>query len=325
MNPQDLVLSIRDLHVDIKVMRGSVPAVRGMDLDVKKGEILGLVGESGCGKTTAMLSLARLLPRNAKVQAGQLLIDGIDMREPSKAQLLAIRGKSIAYIFQDPQASLNPVMKIKEQISEAILVKQPGRSETELEADCIRLLEDVQISHPADWLNAYPHQLSGGMKQRIMVAIALANSPSILVADEPTTSLDVTVQSEILKLLKEINKKHNMTVIFITHDLAVANKLCDRIGVMYSGKIVEIGTVASLVDHPRHPYTRNLWHSIPRIEQDIKVLNVIPGNIPDKLSLPAGCTFHPRCEHAQQQCRQEQPAMTTESGSSYACYFPYLD
>lgn len=325
MTRDEVIASIKGLEVNIKVLRGSVPAVRGLDLEILKGEILGLVGESGCGKTTAMLALARLLPRNAEVRAESICINGVELREPSREQLLKMRGSILSYIFQDPQASLNPVMRIGEQIAETILVQHPGRSADEVSQECLRLLDAVQISDPESWLNAYPHQLSGGMKQRVMTAIALANAPAVLIADEPTTSLDVTVQSEILRLLKDINKRLNMSVVFITHDLSVAHKLCDRIAVMYTGRIVEIGPADEIARHPRHPYTRNLWGSIPRLDQDIRELTVIPGSIPDKLALPAGCTFHPRCERAQDICRTTEPPSVTEKKGSFTCFFPYKD
>ncbi len=317
------VLIIKDLSVDIQVMRGKVPAVRGMDLDVQKGEILGLVGESGCGKTTSMLAIARLLPKNAAVKVARMNIDGIEAAHVTEKELLKIRGKKVAYIFQDPQASLNPVMKIREQIAEAILVHQPDKDAQSLEQELISLMEDVQIKQAQIWLDSYPHQLSGGMKQRVMIAIALANSPSILIADEPTTSLDVTVQSEILKLLKIINQKKGMSIIFITHDLAVAGKICDRIAVMYTGKIVEIGDVDIILRSPSHPYTRNLWNSIPRIDEDIQSLSVIPGSIPDKLNIPSGCSFHPRCEKVSEKCRQTEPGFTNKDKVLFACFHPY--
>lgn len=318
---KNTALSVKNLSIDIKILRGTVPAVRGISFDVYKGEILGIVGESGCGKSTAMHAIARLLPEYAKIKMDFAEIDGINITNPTTNDLLAIRGDKIAYIFQDPQASLNPVMTIKDQIIETILIKNNTLTESEAYQKSKSLLEDVKINQPDIWLNSYPHQLSGGMKQRIMIAIALANSPVVLVADEPTTSLDVTVQSEILNLLKSLNQSQNMSIIFITHDLSVAKKLCDRIAVMYAGKIVEIDSAEKIATSPRHPYTQSLWNSIPNIDKSIEKLSVIPGTVPSPMKLPSGCKFHPRCEYAQDKCRENEPERNPENNTP-ACFFP---
>jgi oligopeptide/dipeptide ABC transporter ATP-binding protein len=306
------------MSVDIRILRGVVPAVRGIDLEVRRGEIIGIVGESGCGKSTAMNAVARLLPDYAKITADMINLDGVDLSAPSKDILLSVRGSRIAYIFQDPQASLNPVMKIGDQIIEAILVKNKNLKIEKAREKARNLLNNVKISNPDIWLDSYPHHLSGGMKQRVMIAMALANSPSVLVADEPTTSLDVTVQSEILNLLKELNAKEGMTIVFITHDLSVAKKLCNRIAVMYAGKIVEVGDAEKISKIPRHPYTADLWTSIPRIDVDIEELNVIPGSVPNPIQLPPGCKFHPRCKYVKEKCRQKEPKFD----DNILCFYP---
>lgn len=317
-----MILEIKKLSVDIATVRGILPAVRDFNLRMNVGEIMGIVGESGCGKSTAMLAVARLLPQNAEIKAEKMILGDQDITSPNEKTLLSVRGSRIAYIFQDPQASLNPVMKIGEQIIEAIQVKDPQKTEEDALKQAGELLEKVKIQQPETWLDAYPHQLSGGMKQRVMIAMALANSPQILIADEPTTSLDVTVQSSILNLLKTLNRETGMAVIFITHDLSVAEKLCDHIAVMYAGQVVETGTAEQISQSPRHPYTYSLWKSIPRLDEQQSKLELIPGSVPNPLHLPNGCKFHPRCFNRQERCEREYPELVDHNGRAWACFFP---
>lgn len=317
-----MILKIKKLEVNISTMRGELPAVRDFNLELEKGKIMGIVGESGCGKSTAMLAVARLLPGNATVKADMIRIGDTDITQPKNKTLLGVRGSRISYIFQDPQASLNPVMKIGEQIIEAIKIKNPMKTEDQAYKQATELIDKVRINQPEIWLDAYPHQLSGGMKQRVMIAMALANSPEVLVADEPTTSLDVTVQSSILNLLKTLNREIGMSVVFITHDLSVAEKLCDDISVMYAGQVVETASAQNISHQPRHPYTFSLWKSIPRIEQKMDQLQLIPGTVPNPMNLPSGCKFHPRCFNRQEKCVHEYPVLTFHNSRAYACFYP---
>lgn len=318
-----MLLEIRNLEVTIKTLRGVLPAVRGIDLDVGEGEILGLVGESGCGKSTAMHAIARIGPKNAEVRADRITLDGRDVSKLTGKDLESVRGSGVAYIFQDPQASLNPIMTVGDQIVETLKVKRPAEKDETLLAEAKRLLEAVKIKEPEMRLKSYPHEMSGGMKQRVMIAMAIANSPKLLIADEPTTSLDVTIQSEIIQLFHSINREKGTSIVFITHDLAVAAKICDRIAVMYAGKIAEVDTTEGILRRPRHPYTVSLWNSIPRIEGGQDRLQVIPGTIPNPMNLPGGCAFHPRCPNAVPECREAQPPVTVEGTKLYACCRPF--
>ena len=317
-----MLLSIKNLRVNIRVQYGTVPAVRGIDLDVDSGEIVGVVGESGSGKSTAMLALAGLLPENSETLSDSYELCGKTVDLKNKHDLLEIRRDKIAYIFQDPQASLNPVMKIGDQMVEAIRVCSPKIHPKDALKTAEELLLRVKINRPGEWLASYPHQLSGGMKQRVMIAMALSKNPAVLVADEPTTSLDVTIQAEILNLLKEINLSHKMTILFITHDLSLAKILCDRIAVMYAGKIAEMAPAQMIANEPLHPYTAQLWGSIPRIDRKTEALSVIPGNVPNPLKLPDGCKFHPRCLSAKDECKIVEPLIRRSGNRQVACYFP---
>jgi oligopeptide/dipeptide ABC transporter ATP-binding protein len=287
------VLSIRGLEVHYATERGVVRAVRKVDLTVGEGEIVGLVGESGCGKSATLLSVMRLLPYPGKVVAGQVLLDGTDVLKLSMKDLRPLRGKAMAMVFQDPMSTLNPAHKVERQLGEAIRVH--GR--TPARGDLIRLLEEVGIASPEDVLGYYPHQLSGGMQQRVMIAAALACRPRLILADEPTTALDVTIEAQILDLLRKINKERGTAIVLVTHNLAVASQFCHRIAVMYAGQIVEEGPVADVLSRPLHPYTRGLVGCIPRFQKGVR-LTPIPGQVPDLAEHTIGCSFRPRCSKA---------------------------
>ena len=314
------LLSIRGLRTYVLSGEPPVKAVDGIDLDIKTGETVALVGESGCGKTMLALSIGKLLPPHARIVAGQILFQGKDIVSMKSQELRSIRGKKIGYVFQDPMSSLNPVMTIGQQIEEAIrlhggLSGQAARSKT------IELLEQVQIPLPQERIHQYPHQLSGGMRQRAMIAMAISGRPSLLVADEPTTALDVTTQAEILALLKNLKVSFGMAVLLITHDLTAVADAADRIAVMYAGRIVELSTRQQLYKKPVHPYTQALLACLPKVGQGRQTLQAIPGTVPDLRFTPPGCPFHPRCPEAIPLCREREPALKKLDGElSVSCW-----
>ena len=305
------LLEVRDLQVQFHTLEGVVHAVNGVSFHVRAGETLGIVGESGCGKSVTMLSVMRLIPQPpGKIVSGEVLFQGTDLLKLDKTQMQALRGKELAMVFQDPMTSLNPVLTIGRQISEAMIVHQ-GASEADARKQAIRLLEMVGIPKPEGRYENYPHQFSGGMRQRVMIAMALACNPKLLIADEPTTALDVTIQVQILDLIRTLRDRLGMSVIWISHDLAVIAELADRVIVMYGGYIVEETDVFKLYRHPQHPYTLALLKSIPRLDasSDEKLL-AIAGSPPDATRLPPGCPFEPRCTFAQAICAQQNPPLT---------------
>ena len=314
------VLQIEDLHTSFRTKAGIVKAVRGVSFELKKGEILGIVGESGCGKSVTAMSVLRVLPDNARHDSGKIMYMGRDLLTLSKKELRKIRGGEISMIFQDPMTSLSPLMKIGRQIEEAILQNTEGISKQEAKNKALEMLKKVHIPDPENRYNSYPHELSGGMRQRVMIAMALSCSPKIVIADEPTTALDVTIQKQILLLLKEMCRSMDLSVIFITHDLGVVAELCDRVVVLYGGLIMEEGTALELFEQPSHPYTLGLLESVPRMDQDKgERLLPIPGSPPDLLSPPEGCPFYARCKNARRICISERPGSTllTESHLSF--------
>ena len=312
---QEKLLSIRRLTVDYQSGKTNVHAVRNLSLDVGMGETLGFVGETGAGKTTTALSILRILPEiTARVRSGEILLDGEDLMRKSKREMRRIRGSRIAMIFQDPMTSLDPVASVGKQIEEMIrLHTDLPRDEVKKRAE--KMLELVGIR--AERFQDYPHQFSGGMKQRVMIAIALSCSPKLLIADEPTTALDVTIQAQVLELMKELKVKYRTSMILITHDLGVVAEICDKIAIMYAGSIVEYGTAEEIYNRHRHPYTQALFDSIPDIDADQERLNVIPGVTPDPTNLPAGCAFHPRCAHACDACAERDPEPVWLSETHY--------
>lgn len=316
------LLEIRDLYAQYKTEDGVVYAVNGIDLDIVQGETLGLLGETGAGKTTTALSILRLLPeRTGSITSGFIKINGIDITRAKEADMRALRGDVVSMIFQDPMTSLNPLIPVGEQIDEAILLHTKLSKEKRAEkVDAI--LESVGI--PAARKNEYPHQFSGGMKQRIVIAIALSCSPQLLLADEPTTALDVTIQAQVLHMINELKKKMNMAMLLITHDLGVIAQTCDRVAVMYAGKIVERGTVRDIYDEDKkgihHPYTMGLFGSIPSMSDNSRRLNPIPGLMPDPSIRHTGCVFYDRCKDRMDCCRNLAPSIYEDGTHQIACF-----
>lgn len=318
-NPQFLTIS--DLHVYFHTDNGLVKAVDGVSLQVAAGETLGLVGESGCGKSVTAYSILKLLPvPPAEYAGGEIAFRGENLLALDEKKMRGVRGNLISMIFQEPMSSLNPIMSIGAQITEAIREhrKTSRRESREIAVDMLRR---VGISSPETRFSEYPHQLSGGMKQRAMIAMALVCRPSLLIADEPTTALDVTIQAQILELLNELQHELDMSVLLITHDLGVVAETCSRVAVMYAGKIVESAPVEPLFEAPKHPYTHGLFRSLPSLTEKRKQLAVIPGAVPSPLDFPSGCRFRTRCAMAQEVCKQEPPLREIEPDHFSACHF----
>ncbi len=322
------VLEVENLVTEFHVEHGVARAVDGVSFSLKEGETLGLVGESGSGKSVTSLSLMRLVPDppGKVLPSSRIAVCGRDVMKLSEREMQRIRGSEIAMIFQDPMTALNPVYTIGNQLSE-VLMRHQDLSPLKARARAINLLEHVGIPAPAKRADSYPHQLSGGMRQRAMIAMALSCSPKILIADEPTTALDVTIQAQILELIKNLQRETGMAVILITHDLAVVAETCDRVNVMYCGRIVEEAPIGQLFAEPRHPYTRGLIDSIPRLDEtrgsERKPLYAIPGMVPDIHRLPEGCRFAERCFRAEERCRHDDPALTAQGPQRRsACHCP---
>ena len=314
----DIMLDIKNLTIHYETEGGIVHAVEGLNLTLGKGESLGFVGETGAGKTTTALGIMRLIPNPpGKIKSGEILFNGEDLLKKSEAEMRKIRGEKIAMIFQDPMTSLNPVITVDKQIAEMIsLHRNVSHSEAlKLAGD---MLELVGIRR--ERMHDYPHQFSGGMKQRVVIAIALACDPELLIADEPTTALDVTIQAQVLELMKELKQKFSASMILITHDLGIVADICDKVAIMYAGRVVEYADKRSLYTNPVHPYTIGLFRSVPDIDEDVDELPVIPGLMPDPVNLPSGCAFHPRCSMAEETCKTLRPEMQeAEPGHFAAC------
>jgi oligopeptide transport system ATP-binding protein len=317
----DTLLEIKNLHVQFKSDEGVALVLDGINLRVERGETLGLVGESGCGKSVTGLSILRLIPNPpGRITAGEILFNGENLLKKSPDEIRSIRGGQIAMIFQDPMTSLNPVYTIGDQIAEAVNLHQPEGTTTTWKK-VVESLESVQIADPESRAKNYPHQFSGGMRQRGMIAMMLSCRPSLLIADEPTTALDVTVQAQVLKLISDLQKELGMSVILITHNLGVVAETCDRVAVMYAGNIVEVADVETLFADPKHPYTQGLLGSIPRADRDMDELTIIEGNVPNLVNPPQGCRFHPRCPHGMDVCHTQKPADTAlNDGHFVACH-----
>ncbi len=303
-------VDVQDLRTHIVTRWGTIKAVDGVSFSVADGETLGLVGESGSGKSMTCLSLVRLVPRPAaRIVGGRVLLDGEDLLTKSEDEMQRIRGRKVAMILQDPMSSLNPVFSIGMQVREPVAMYHGLRGRG-LTARATELLASVRIPSPAARLRAFPHQLSGGMRQRVVGAMAIAAPPRLLIADEPTTSLDLTIQAQYLGLLKELQERQGLAMIFVTHDLGIVARMCDRVAVMYGGRIVEIGPLRRVFTAPAHPYTRALLEAIPRLGARRDRLTTIDGQPPDLANLPAGCSFAPRCPHVMDRCRVEAPGET---------------
>jgi oligopeptide/dipeptide ABC transporter ATP-binding protein len=309
----NVLLKINNLTTEFKTEKGVFSAVSGVNLTIGKGEILCIVGESGSGKTIASLSLMQLIPAAGKITSGEISFEGQDLLKIKKKEMSQIRGKTISMIFQDPMMALDPVFTCGSQIIEAVRIHEKV-SYSSAYNKAIDLMKQVGIAHPERCMNAYPHELSGGMCQRVMIAMALSCNPKLLIADEPTTALDVTVQAQILDLLKKIRNEMNMSIMLITHDLGVVAEMADRVAVMYAGKVMEEGDVRSIFLNPQHPYTQGLIRSIPHPDQKNGKLYSISGTVPSISSMPIGCRFSPRCPDAADICKQKEPEMIQLSG-----------
>jgi oligopeptide/dipeptide ABC transporter ATP-binding protein len=321
------ILEVRDLQTHFYTRAGIVRAVDGVSFSIQPGETLGIVGESGCGKSVTVMSLMRLIPTPpGRIVGGEVLLHDkgqtTDILKLPESAVRAIRGDVISMIFQDPMVSLNPVLTIGYQIAEPLIIHR-GMTPSQARRHTIELLEQVGIPAAANRLNDYPHQFSGGMRQRVMIAIAMACRPKLLIADEPTTALDVTIQAQILDLIVQLNREHGTAVILITHDLGVVAEICKRVVVMYAGRVIETAPAERLYQIPQHPYTSGLLRSVPRLGPNVKQRLVsIRGMPPDLIDPPDGCRFRPRCTRAEERCHSEPTLVAVESGHSAACWYP---
>ena len=318
------LLEVKNLKTFFKTRNGIVKAVNDVSYSIYPGKTLGIVGESGSGKSVSAMSVLRLLDANGYIAGGTVTFDGQDLSKVTTEQMYHIRGNRISVIFQEPMTSLNPVFSVKKQLSEPFIIHQ-GMSKKEAAAKCIEMLKAVQIPNPEAVAKQYPHQLSGGMRQRVMIAMALACKPDILIADEPTTALDVTIQAQILRLMNDLQKENGTAIMFITHDLGVINEMADDVVVMYCGQVVEQAPARVIFTNceKSHPYTEGLMYSIPRLNDDRKKLDPIPGAVPHPLDLPKGCKFAPRCKYCTQKCIDAEPELKQVAEGQYVrCCYP---
>lgn len=318
------LLEVKHLHTFFKTRKGIVKAVNDVSYSLESGRTIGIVGESGSGKSVSAMSILRLLDGNGYIDSGEVIFEGQDLTKLKIDELYKIRGDKISVIFQEPMTSLNPVFTIKKQIAEPFIIHR-GMKKKQAEQEVIKMLEAVQIPNPEAVAKQYPHQLSGGMRQRVMIAMALACRPKILIADEPTTALDVTIQAQILRLMNDLQRENGTSIIFITHDLGVINEMADDVVVMYCGQVVEQSSARVIFTDCKysHPYTEGLMYSIPRLEDMSKRLEPIPGAVPHPLALPKGCKFAPRCKYCTQKCVDEEPSLQEiVSGQFIRCFYP---
>jgi len=318
--PEQPLLEIKNLKINFKTYQGTVQAVDIDHFSIGRGEYVGLVGETGCGKSVTTLAILRLLPPSGRVVSGEILFKGEDLLKKSLKEMENIRGKQISIVFQNPSSSLNPVFTVGEQITRILMLHQNLKKE-EAKRKAVKILSLVRLPNPYKILDRYPHELSGGMCQRVMIAMALSCNPDLLIADEPTTALDVTIQAQILKLMRELKDKIGASILLITHDLSVVAQLCDKVAVMYAGRIVEQGKVRDIFKKPLHPYTRGLLEAIPVVGKREKRLKGIEGFVPDMLNPPPGCRFHPRCPYATEICNVKSPdSFHVENGHYVSCF-----
>ena len=320
------LLQIENLSTHFHMFKGTVKAVDGVSFSLNQGEILGVVGESGSGKSVTSFSIIGLVDEPGEVKADKIIFDGKDLTALSEQDMMKLRGKDISMIFQDPMTSLNPLYTIGKQLEEVLLLHDKQMSKEARHARCVELLKMVGVPNAEERLKAYPHQFSGGMRQRVIIAIALAANPKLVIADEPTTALDVTIQAQILRLMKQLVREQGSSLILITHDLAVVSETVDRIIVMYCGKIVEEGTVDQVIHHPAHPYTKGLQDSVPKLRVQQARLDYIPGMVPSMFDLPSGCLFAPRCKYCTPECHRTFPEKHDLGGGHYvACIHALRD
>ena len=318
------LLEVKDLHTFFRTKKGIVKAVNGVSYSLEKGKTIGIVGESGSGKSVSAMSILQLLDGNGYIDSGEILLDGQDLTKFSVKQMNHIRGNEISVIFQEPMTSLNPVFSVDKQLSEPFMIHQ-GMNKKEAHEHALQMLYDVQIPNPEVVIKQYPHQLSGGMRQRVMIAMALACKPKLLIADEPTTALDVTIQAQILKLMNELKRTTGTAIIFITHDLGVINEMADDVAVMYCGQVVERAPAEVIFQDCKesHPYTEGLMESIPRLDTEAERLDPIPGVVPHPLALPKGCKFAPRCKYCTKKCLEEEPELIhVHDNQLVRCFYP---
>ena len=324
MENKNIMLDMKDLVVHYETDEGVVEAVNGIDIQLAEGKTMGLVGETGCGKTTTALSILRLVPDPpGKIKSGSITLNGKDLFALTEKEMQDIRGNDVSMIFQDPMTSLNPVLTVGDQIAEVSAIHNKDLKKDEALNKAKEMLEVVGI--PGERHSDYPHQFSGGMKQRVVIAIALACSPKLLIADEPTTALDVTIQAQILEIMKQLKEKYKTSTIMITHDLGIVAEVCDEVSIMYAGRIVEKGTLEDVFNNTMHPYTEGLFNSLPDVDNREQKLKPIPGLMPDPTQLPKGCAFAPRCVYATEQCKTERPALVKYSDTHYAACLAYQD
>ena len=313
------LLSVENLQVQFQTKKGINTAVDGVSFSIEKGRILGIVGESGCGKSVTSMSILQLLSSNARISGGSIKLDGKELIGLPEKEMCKIRGNDIAMIFQDPMTALNPTLTIGNQLMEPIMLHQNcGKKEAWTRA--VNVLKRVGIAAPEKRMKEYPHQLSGGMRQRVMIAMAVSCEPRLLIADEPTTALDVTIQAQILELMCELREKMGTAIMLITHDMGVVAETADDVLVLYAGKAVEYGSIENIFEKPKHPYTQGLLNSIPRLDEDVEMLNTIEGTVPVPGNMPAGCRFAPRCPYGKERCMKEKPGVYHVENSLVSCF-----